>query len=135
MSDSPVRVMVVDDQRTMRSIVRTLLREIGITNISEAASGREALTELRAQPGREPDVVICDLHMEDMDGLQFSNLLRREKDERRRQIPVIILTGDRDELLHEVAAQVGVAEVFTKPVTAQQLKAGIESTVGFSTDG
>ena len=62
-----LRALIVDDQRTMRSIVRTLLSQIGITDVVEAADGTEAI-EIIEMPGETvPDFVICDLHMKDGD--------------------------------------------------------------------
>jgi CheY-like chemotaxis protein len=124
-----ISVLVIDDQRTMRSIVRQLLTQVGIHDIQEAPNGEEAM-ELLDQPGNEgPDIIICDLHMDKMDGMEFCNQVRRDKD---RVIPVIILTGDSDELLHEVARQVGAVEVLTKPISAPKLQEHIQIAIGFA---
>ena len=97
-----LRALIVDDQRTMRSIVRTLLSQVGITDVIEAADGTEAI-ELLEMPGEQPpDFVICDLHMKDGDGMAFCNKIRRHKNDDLAQIPVLILTGDSDGLLHEI---------------------------------
>jgi len=124
-----LRALIVDDQRTMRSIVRTLLSQIGITDVVEAADGAEAIE----MPGETaPDFVICDLHMKDGDGMAFGNKLRRHKNNNLAQIPVLILTGDSDGLLHEVALQIGAAKVLTKPISAPDLGREISQAVGFA---
>ena len=127
-----LRALIVDDQRTMRSIVRTLLSQIGITDVVEAADGTEAI-EIIEMPGETvPDFVICDLHMKDGDGMSFCNKLRRHKNNDLAQIPVLILTGDSDGLLHEVALQIGAARVLTKPISAPDLGREISRVVGFA---
>ncbi len=62
-ADDSIRVLVVDDQRTMRSIIRQLLGRVGISNVTEAEHGEEALAVLRNPAMDTPDVIICDLHM------------------------------------------------------------------------
>ena len=122
-----IRALIIDDQSTMRSIVRQLLSQIGIHDIREAQNGEEAL-EIINQPNEEdPDIIICDLHMDKMDGLEFCNLVRRDKEH---DIPIIILTGDSDALLHEVSKQVGAVAVLTKPVSAPELLVHIRTALG-----
>lgn len=129
---SSIRVLVVDDQRTMREIIRRLLGQLGIRDVDDAENGAEALDKLRDARAAKPDIVICDLHMEKMDGMDFCNKVRRAKDESLRGIPVIILTGEQDTLVHDVTKQVGATTVLVKPVSAEDLKAQIEAAVGFT---
>lgn len=130
--EHPLHVLVIDDQKAMRSIVRDLLGQIGIKNVSEAEGGKEAL-ECLIDPSFEfPDLIICDLHMDQMDGIQFCNAVRRDENLRNRGVPILMLTGDRDELLHEVSRQVGAMKVLTKPVTAEELKDEVAQAVGYS---
>lgn len=130
--DSVIRVLVIDDHKTMRSIVRQLLGQVGISDIDEAENGEEALELLRNPARADPDVIICDLHMDKMDGVEFCNCVRRDDSIRGRAIPILILTGDKDELLHEVTKQVGAAKVLTKPISAPDLRKEIETAIGFS---
>ncbi len=127
-----LHVLIIDDQKAMRSIVRSLLHRIGIEDIAEAENGKEALDRLHDSHAKFPDVIICDLHMNKMDGLQFCNFVRRDEKLRTSGVPILKLTGDRDQLLHEVARQVGVVSVLTKPITAEELKIQITRAVGFS---
>ena len=132
-AQSLLQVMVVDDQGTMRSILRQLLANVGIDNVLEAENGEKALEILQGctqkMGGQLPDVIISDLHMDGMDGMEFCNTLRRSK---KLEIPVIILTGDSDRLLHETTLQVGAVAIMTKPVSAGDLIQKIEEVVGFS---
>lgn len=130
--DYSLHVLVIDDQQTMRSIVRRLLHAIGIQDVAEADGGEEALDYLIDPHTRLPDVIICDLHMDRMDGLQFCNSLRRKEGLKNASVPVLILTGNRDRFVHEVTLQVGALSVLTKPVTADELKHEISEAVGYS---
>ena len=127
-----VRVMIIDDHRAMRSIVRALLAKSGITSVSEAEDGDTALELLETYNVKLPSLIICDLHMERMDGMEFCNLLRRHKKKEIAHIPVLVLTGDSDRLVHEVAEQVGAVKVLTKPISAPDLADEIAKTIGFS---
>jgi CheY-like chemotaxis protein len=128
---NPLHVLIIDDQKTMRSIVRGLLQKIGIKDIAEAGGGKEALDHLQDPHANFPDVIICDLHMDEMDGLQFCNFIRRNEKLRNSGVPVVMLTGDRDTFLHDVSRQVGAMSVLTKPITAEELKSEITLAVGY----
>ena len=129
---SNLRVLVIDDQKSMRSIIRSLLGQFGIEDIDEAEGGETALEFLLHPHSKFPDVIICDLHMGNMDGMEFCNAVRRNDALRNRQVPIIILTGDDDAFMHGVVEQVGAIKVVTKPVTADELRDSIGTAVGFS---
>ena len=85
---------------------------------------------MRDQAGTpEPDVMSCDLRLDKLDGLELCNRFRRDKD---RVMPIINVTGEADEFLHDVARQVGAVEVLTKPVSAPDLLEQIQAAIGFA---
>ena len=127
-----IRFLVIDDSISMRSIIRDLLRQVGFETVEEAGDGEEALKILRDEGAPDPDVIICDLHMKGMDGIEFCNTIRRDKKIRRQSIPVLILTGDTDNLMHEVSRQVGACEVLTKPVSANDLLRHVRNAIGLA---
>ncbi|MHA1154384.1 MAG: response regulator [Alphaproteobacteria bacterium] len=127
-----IRVLVVDDQRTMRAIIRRLLSQIGVRDVDDAEDGEVALEMLHHPTADKPDIVICDLHMEKMDGMDFCNHVRRDKNDVIRAIPIIILTGEQDTFVHDVTKQVGAATVLVKPVSAEDLKTQIQAAIGFT---
>ncbi len=127
-----ISVLVIDDQKTMRQIVRRLLGQIGVQDVADAEDGEAALEMLHRPLAKKPDLIICDLHMEKMDGMDFCNKLRLDKNEVLRAIPVIILTGEQDTFVHDVTRQVGATMVLVKPISADDLKAQIEAAVGFT---
>lgn len=126
-----LHVMIIDDQATMRKIVRGLLAQVGIKKISEANDGGVALEMLMKHGCERPDVIICDLYMENMDGMEFCNKLRRHESSDGPATPILVLTGEQDELVHEVARQVGAVTVLTKPIDSAHLAAAIGRAVGF----
>ena len=128
MRNANLKAMIIDDQESMRSIVRGLLHQIGIDNVIEAESGESAL-DLLIKPENAPDFIVCDLYMEKGDGLQFANSLRRH--ERARSVPIILLTGERDQMILDVTRQSGVAAILTKPCTAEQLSSAVSRAIGF----
>ncbi len=130
--NSSIRVLVVDDQRTMREIIRRLLSQIGVHDVDDAEDGEQALAKLHNPTTDKPDIVICDLHMEKMDGMDFCNHVRRDRNDVIRGLPIIILTGERDTFVHDVTKQVGATTLLVKPVSAGELKAQIEAAVGFT---
>ena len=127
-----IHVMVIDDQKTMRSIIRQLLHQSHIDHVTEAGNGEEALNMMKAAGFQQPDVIICDLHMDRMDGMDFVSHVRRSKNPAILDIPILILTGDTDNFLHDVTQQVGATKVLTKPITAGDLHKEIQDAVGFS---
>ena len=128
-----LKALIIDDQRTTRRIVRRLLKQIGVSSVIEAGDGNAALTMIETlKPKARPDFVICDLHMDGMDGLSFCNKVRLNRVEALRNIPIIVLTGDSDALVRSVTEQIGVNMILSKPVSAPELRQGIASAVGSS---
>jgi CheY-like chemotaxis protein len=128
---SIIRVMVIDDNTTMRSILRYQLNQMGITDLIEANNGKDALSRLRDPGIRKPHAILCDLHMDQMDGLEFCNVFRNDKELKATGIPIIIVTADGERFTHEVAHQVGAHEVLTKPFTTADLQRELEQVLGF----
>lgn len=125
-----IHILIVDDQGTMRSIVRQLLQQEGFRNISEAENGEDAFRAMAELAGSPPDLIICDLHMDKMDGMAFVNCLRRGKD----NTPVLILTGEKDGLVLDVTRQVGATKVLNKPISAPELAEEVRRAIGFKED-
>lgn len=101
------RVLVVEDHAFVRALLARFLRDAGV-EVVEAADGSEALDSLFPPP----DLILCDLGMEPMGGVEFIAALR----DRAVMAPVIIVTGESSE---DAAAELGgrdVAVVLTKPV-------------------
>jgi len=115
----------------MRKILRQLLESITIRNVTEAANGHEAL-DILGTYGDTCDLIMCDLMMDKMDGLEFCNAVRRDENLRKRHIPILLLTAERDKLVLDVVRQVGASAIVHKPVSAPELKVVIERLIGFN---
>jgi two-component system chemotaxis response regulator CheY len=119
------KVLVVDDQLTMREVTRLALKEMGIRQILDADNGKAALQKATTQP---VDLIISDFNMPEMDGL---NLLRAVRGHPVvRKVPFILVTGRGDNALVVSAAQAGVNNYIVKPFSAETLRGKIESVVG-----
>ena len=120
-----VSVVVVDDQLSIRGLVRAGLNSIGIAQVREFGSAAEALGSLKAQPSH---VVISDFNMPEMDGLALLRAVRGHP--AARKIPFILLTGRGDRELVVKAAQAGANNYLIKPFTADILRQKIEQVMG-----
>lgn len=115
-----LHVMVVDDQEMVRAIVRKSLAKAHISKFHEARNGKEAL-EMLHQGDVEPDVILCDLHMDTMGGTEFLRQLRADRTNRSCRKPVLILTAEKDERVLETVRQHGASKVLTKPIGPDDL--------------
>jgi two-component system chemotaxis response regulator CheY len=129
-ADVGLKVMIVDDQAAMRRIVRQLLASNGIRDVLEASDGAQALEQLQKPEHETVDLVICDLMMPGMDGLTFCNQMRRDIRLKSRHVPILLLTAVTDELVLQVARQVGALDIANKPIAASELGRRIEHLVG-----
>lgn len=126
-----IHVMVIDDQSTMREIVKRLLASVHITRVTEAGDGEEALEILRSRHDVDPDVIICDLYMKKMDGAPFLRALRQTHEGFFRDTPVLILTSEKKEQVLDVVRRMGASRVLQKPITAAALFDQIRQVLGF----
>ena len=117
MADKNLRFLVVDDFATMRRIVRNLLKDLGYNNVEEAEDGNDAMSKLQLSSF---DFVISDWNMPNMDGLQLLNEIR--KDERFKNIPVLMVTAEAKKENIIAAAQAGASGYVVKPFTAAILE-------------
>jgi two-component system, chemotaxis family, chemotaxis protein CheY len=120
-----LKVLVVDDQMTMRALVRSSLQQMGITDINDAADGEAGLQALITKP---VNLVISDFNMPKLDGLGFLRAIRSH--EPIAKTAFIMLTGRADKDLVARAAQFGVNNYISKPFTVASLKQKIEEVFG-----
>lgn len=109
------RILIVDDDPHAIEILTRMLGREGYDCVS-AASGAAALETARA---KAVDVILLDVMMPEMDGLQVCEHLR--KDEALRQIPVILLTAKDDMETRSRGMALGVSEYLTKPINKREL--------------
>lgn len=117
----PIRVMVADDHPVVRDGIRfSLLAFDDIELVGEASSGQEALRLCREV---QPDVVLMDLKMPDMDGLATTHAIR----ERHPQVQVVALTGFHERDLVQEALQAGAIGYLLKDMALDELVRAIRS--------
>jgi CheY-like chemotaxis protein len=108
-------VLVLDDSRSMRALLKAVLRSLWVPPPREAADVATALAELRRAP---PDLVIADWEMPPPDGLHFVRTLRALPDPRLRRIPVLMVTAHTEQWRINAARDAGVTEFLAKPISA-----------------
>jgi CheY-like chemotaxis protein len=129
-----LQILIIDDQEVMRSIIKKLLVKANPAQIYEASDGVKALDMLRSGDV-DPDVIICDLHMDNMNGIEFLRTLRADKGNLNSRKPVLILTGDKSEQAHEITRQVGASKVLTKPIGPDELIRQLNLVQGYFETG
>ena len=123
--DKNMKVLIVDDYKTMLRIVRNLLKQLGFMNVDEATDGSMALQLLRnAQYG----LVISDWNMEPMTGLQLLKEVRA--DAKLKGVPFIMVTAESKSENVIAAKEAGVANYIVKPFNAETLKTKMSSVLG-----
>jgi|TARA_B100000959_G_scaffold282956_2_gene350620 response regulator NasT len=115
--ESPTRVLVVDDELLVAQGIIALLKTLGYEVLGPCKNGEEAIKVCRDE---RPDIVIMDIQMPIMDGMEASQIIFPELD-----IPVIMLTAYSDETYLSNCAEAGVFGFLLKPASIEQLKAGI----------
>jgi DNA-binding response OmpR family regulator len=114
------RVLVVDDEPRITRLVRDYLETAGFS-VSTAVDGEEALMRARREP---TDLVVLDLGLPGIDGLDVTRTLRRESD-----VPIIILTARDDETDRVVGLELGADDYVTKPFSPRELVARVRAVL------
>lgn len=118
------RILLVDDRPQNRQVLREMLEPLGL-QISEANDGREALV---VAARTKPDLVLMDLHMPDMDGLQTTRIIRRAT--WGRGMPVVAISGSAYDLNRQACLDAGCNDFLAKPFRARDLMAVISRLLG-----
>jgi len=111
-----LKILLVDDNHYMRVLLAEILRAIGVNHIYEANDGAEGLQMMR---DHSVDLVMTDLSMQPLDGIDFVRLLRNSPDSPNQMAPVIMITGHSTFARVNEARDAGVSEFLAKPLTAR----------------
>ncbi len=116
---SEIRTLIVDDSSVMRKIVERALRQAGLDPlvVHEAGSGTEGLDVLKEQT---VDIILSDINMPSMDGIEFLRQLRAQK--LAPGVPVVMITTESSEEHVKQAIQAGAQGYIRKPFTPEQVK-------------
>ena len=113
-------VMVVDDEKRLVSLVESYLAQEGFRVVT-AFNGREALNSARKE---EPDLIILDIMMPEMDGYEFLEAYRKDY-----KTPVILLTARVEEEDHVIGLDLGADDYVTKPFRPRELMARVRAVL------
>jgi two-component system OmpR family response regulator len=110
------RILAVDDDPHIREVIRVALRKAEMT-VTEARDGKEALGRLAAD---RPDLVILDIGMPELDGLEVCRQIRKSSD-----VPILFLTARDDEIDRVLGLEIGGDDYVTKPFSPRELVARV----------
>jgi two-component system chemotaxis response regulator CheY len=115
----PLDILIVDDSAAIRKIVQRVLRqaEVQLGQLYEAGDGLEALKALESQ---HVDLVLADINMPNMDGLQLLSHIKST--ESLKHLPVVMVTTEGGESKVMSAAKIGAAGYVRKPFSAEQFR-------------
>lgn len=114
-----INVLVIDDDITSRTLLVRLLTVMGAVKVHEATNGLEGLRLIFSEP--PPSMVVCDLHMEPIDGLAVLGAVCNSHNPKVSCIPVIIFTATHNPELMQMAMQIGAAGAIPKPFNPSDL--------------
>jgi two-component system, chemotaxis family, chemotaxis protein CheY len=123
--DMNMKVLIVDDYKTMLRILRNLLRQLNFNNIDEAIDGSSAIQKLRQE---DFGLVISDWNMEPMTGIELLREVRA--DDKLKHLPFIMITAESKSENVIAAKEAGVSNYIVKPFNAETLKTKIVSVLG-----
>lgn len=121
-----LKILLVEDNQHMRSIVGAILKGSGIRDVREARDGAEALDMLRQYPA---DIALVDFNMDPIDGVEFTKLLRNAPDSSNPYLPIIMITGHSERSRVIQARDAGINEFVVKPLTARALLGRLDSVI------
>lgn len=117
-----MKILVVDDSKTMRAIQKSVLTQLGYSDIEEASDGQDAL---RKAGSYDPDLVLVDSNMPNLDGLGFVKAFRRTNP----ATPVIMVSTEGERARVVEAIKAGVNNYVVKPFTPDLLSQRIQETL------
>ncbi|HHB81562.1 MAG TPA: response regulator [Aliiroseovarius sp.] len=120
-----IRIMVVDDMSTSRGLITQALDGFGIRQVESAADGQSALQKLANWPVH---LVISDMNMPGMNGLQLLHALRSAG--QTRKVGFLLITGKADRQIIETGKQLGMNNFLPKPFQPNDLRNAVEAIVG-----
>jgi two-component system chemotaxis response regulator CheY len=120
--DTMQRVLIIDDSSATRAYVRAALEEMAEMQVSEASSGFDAL---RVLPRERFDLLVVDINMPNINGLELISFIRRS--ETHRETPLLIISTEASERDRARAMALGANGYLAKPFTAEALAAAVQS--------
>ena len=124
------RILVVEDDNSLSVLLRLIMKvQQEDWDVSSAATGVEALSQVETF---KPDLILMDIMMPEMDGLEVARRLR--DDERHKDQKIVILSALGDAETQRKAAEAGVLEYWIKPISPDELRDGMLRVLGTDAD-
>lgn len=120
-----MRVLVVDDQQSMRGLTRHCLERMGVTQVTDVSSGEKAMEVVKNE---KFDLIVCDWNMDGISGLDLLTNIR--KNPVISKLPFIMATSESSKSQVMAAKKAGVNNYVLKPFSAADLKTKIEAVLG-----
>lgn len=115
------KVLIVEDSGFQRTIIKRIVTRFGHETI-EAKTGREALRQIEDE---QPDIILLDMLMPDIDGFQVLKVLKSKH----LQTPVIVITADVQETTRQRCEESGVRDILYKPVDEDKLSSALRTVL------
>lgn len=119
-------ILIAEDNKPMRGLVRDILEALGVGTILEAVDGTAAMKQLA---NHAVDIVILDWNMEPMDGMELTRQIRTSPESPDQFVPIIMLSGHTERVRVLQARDAGVTEFMAKPVSVKALCARINAII------
>ena len=119
------KILIVEDSKTMRSMITTTLGEFEDYEVIEAASGFDAMREL---PRMKFDLIITDINMPNINGLELVSFVK--SNENYRDIPIIIVSTEGSQRDREKGLGLGANEYLVKPFDPDELQKMVQKLLG-----
>lgn len=125
-------VLIVDDSNAMRAVIKKIIAISGfkVDQCYEAADGREALELLQ---GTWVDIILSDLNMPEMNGLELLENLK--KDDLLREIPVVVITTEGSEKRKKIVSALGAKGFIKKPFVPEEIRKILYDVLGVNEEG
>lgn len=126
-----LRILVVEDNNNMRELIASVLDNLGIGRVFTASGGNRVFELMQEN---EPDIVILDWQMPEMDGLDVTRMIRKDPESPDPFIPIIVITGYNSLERVKIARDAGVTEFLIKPFKATDVAKRIEHVINHPRD-
>lgn len=121
-------ILIVDNEEFMRNLVERMVLDLGVKTVFKVEGPKDAMRVIQAEY-RDIDLILLDIDMPGIDGLQFLKMIRKTSKKEVAELPIVMLTGHADMANVKKSLELGVGGFLTKPVAAEKLKAQILSVV------